>query len=109
MKTAKIWDAQTGELLHTLKGHNSFVYSAQYNASGSQIVTAEDETAKIWDAQTGELLHTLQGHNGWVNSAQFSPSSNHIITTGSDHKTIILDAQTGKQLYTRLQLKMVIG
>ncbi len=37
--------------------------SAQYNASGSQIVTASsDTTAKIWDAETGELLHTLEGH-----------------------------------------------
>ena len=40
-------------------GHTIRLNSAQYNASGSQIVTAGDTTAKIWDAQTGALLHTL--------------------------------------------------
>ncbi len=61
-KTARIWDAQTGELLHTLQGHTGRVLSAQYNASGSQIVTSSyDGTARIWDAETGELLHTLRG------------------------------------------------
>ncbi len=55
--------------------------------------------------QRASYLHTLKGHNGSVNSAQFSPTGNHIITTGANHKTIIWDAHTGKQLYTRLQLK----
>ncbi len=60
--TARIWDANTGKLLDTLKGHKGSVWSAEYNATGSQIVTAsDDKTARIWDAESGELLHTLRG------------------------------------------------
>ena len=62
-------------------GHTSNIYSAQYNASGSQIVTASDDnTAKIWDAQTGTLLHTLQGHTFWVKSAAYNASGSQIVT-----------------------------
>ena len=59
-------------------GHTTWVISAVYNASGSQIVTASgDKTARIWDAETGELLHTLQGHTDWVCSAQYIARSIH--------------------------------
>ena len=59
--TARIWDAASGELLHTLEGHTDWVKSAVYNATGSQIVTAStDGTARIWDATTGELLHSCK-------------------------------------------------
>jgi DNA repair exonuclease SbcCD nuclease subunit len=50
-------------------------------------------------------LFLLNGHSGPINSALFSPDGKYIITTGSDHKTILWDAATGKPFYTRLQLE----
>ena len=48
-KTAKIWDASTGECLHTLEGHTNWVCSAAFSPDGKKIVTASyDNTAKIW-------------------------------------------------------------
>ncbi len=89
-----------------MEGHKGLVWSAVFNPTGTQIVTASwDKTARIWDAESGELLHTLEGHTDWIRSAIYDPNGNHIITIGEDHKTIIWDAYTGKQLYTRLQLK----
>ncbi len=62
-KTARIWDAESGELLHTLEGHTSYVTSAVYNATGSQIVTASwDNTARIWDAESGEPKTNSKGY-----------------------------------------------
>ena len=54
--TAKIWDASTGECLHTLEGHTHWVcsaaifrISAAFSPDGSKIVTASyDNTARIW-------------------------------------------------------------
>ena len=49
--TARIWDAVTGKLLHSLEGHTSWVRSAVYSPDGRSIVTASlDNTARIWDA-----------------------------------------------------------
>ena len=96
---ARIWDAETGELLHILEGHTSFVYLAQYNASGSQILTASrDGTAIIWDAGTGVLLHTLQGlDNIWT--AQFNVMGMQIVTATGGKTARIWDAETGELLH----------
>ncbi len=37
-------------------GHTDWINSAEYNATGSRIVTASrDNTARIWDAESGDL------------------------------------------------------
>ncbi|MCA9718148.1 MAG: hypothetical protein KC468_25985, partial [Myxococcales bacterium] len=62
-RTARLWDARTGELLATLRGHAEEVVSLVYSPDGSRVATGSfDGTAKIWDARTGELLATLRGH-----------------------------------------------
>ena len=84
-KTAKVWDANTGQELMTLKGHGDWVISAVYSADGDRIVrTSSDNTAKVWDAQTGKELFTLTGHEGYVLSAVYSPDGKRIATCGDD-------------------------
>ena len=52
--TAKVWDANTGAELLTLKGHTNWVYSASFSPDGLRIVTgSDDKTAKVWDAKNG--------------------------------------------------------
>ena len=54
-KTARLWDARTGELKGVLEGHTSAVRSAAFDPSGETVVTAsDDKTARVWDARTGE-------------------------------------------------------
>ena len=97
-KTARLWDAATGELLHVLQGHESiFVYSAVFSPDGTRIVTASsDRTARLWDAATGELLHVLQGHENSVNSAVFSPDGTRIVTASDDARARILRIDSEK-------------
>ena len=64
-RTARLWDAETGRLLHVLEGHGGWVLSAEFSPDGTHIVTASsDRTARLWDAETGRLLHALEGHEG---------------------------------------------
>jgi WD40 repeat protein len=50
--TAKVWDAQSGAAVLTLKGHTDDVRSATFSRDGSRIVTGGfDGTAKVWDAR----------------------------------------------------------
>merc|ERR1712060_69710 len=80
-KSAKIWDAETGECRLTLSGHEDEVYSASYSPDGASIVTAsDDKSAKIWDAETGECRLTLSGHEEGVNSASYSPDGAWSVT-----------------------------
>ena len=86
-KTAKVWDAQSGQELLTLKGHSLGVNSVAFSPDGRRIVTGSgDNTAKVWDAQSGQELLTLKGHSDIVHSVAFSPDGTRIVT-GSDDKT----------------------
>ena len=88
--TIRIWDARTGDHLHTLEGHTSgvsclaFFPGAPILASGSY-----DNTIRIWNARTGENIHTLEGHMGAVSSVAFSPDGNTLVS-GSRDATILL-------------------
>ena len=66
-QTAKVWDAETGKELLTLRGHSATVYGVAYSPDGKRLATAsEDGTAKVWDADSGKELLTLRGHSGDV-------------------------------------------
>ena len=71
--TAKLWNAETGQLILSLESHNQPVFSAVFSKDGDRILTAScDNTAKLWNAETGECIRSLRGHNGAVWSATFS-------------------------------------
>ena len=84
-KTAKVWDANTGQELFTLIGHGDTVFSVAYSPDGYRIVTgSKDKTAKVWDAVEGQELFTLKGHDDRVFSATWSPNGKRIATAGAD-------------------------
>jgi WD40 repeat protein len=98
-RTAKIWDAATGEELLTLRGHTSWVWNATFSPDGRRVATgSRDATAKIWDAVTGEELLTLTGHTGIVTGLAFSPDGHRLATSSFDGTTRLWDLVTGTEL-----------
>jgi WD40 repeat protein len=70
----KVGDAQTGQVLLTLKGHTRGVRSVVFSPDGKRLASAsEDSLVKVWDAQTGQELLTLQGHANEAYTVVFSP------------------------------------
>ncbi len=82
--SAKIWDAASGKLLHTLSGHSDNVYSLAFSPDGELLATGSaDGTAKIWNALTGQELQTLTGHENPVGPVVFSPDGKRLATVDS--------------------------
>ena len=55
-------NAETGECLRTLEGHEHLVNSAVFSPDGLVVLTASYHgTAKFWNVETGECLLTLEG------------------------------------------------
>jgi WD40 repeat protein len=76
--TAKIWDAETGMELMTLRGHRDMVFSVAFSPDGKRLVTGGPEDgARIWDAVTGAELLTLHG-GAWLYRVVFSPDGKAI-------------------------------
>jgi WD40 repeat protein/class 3 adenylate cyclase len=98
-KMARIWDAKTGQLLITLKGHTDSVNGIVYSSDGKRLATSSDDnTAKVWDAATGKELLTLSGHTRVVRRIAFSPDGKRLVTTSADGTAKVWDAHTGQEL-----------
>ena len=100
--TAKVWDAESGQELHTLDNNPKFrVFNARFSDDGGRIVTAnEDKVARIWDSQSGNLLWELNGHTDYVQTAVFSHNGNFVYTGSYDNTIRKWDAKTGESLQT---------
>ena len=96
---AELWDASTGKLRYTLKGHSSLVRDAEYSPNGRRLVTvSDDHKGRVWDTRTGGTLHVLIGHFFPVNTGSFSPNG-HWIVTGSQFTGGLWNAATGKLVF----------
>jgi len=93
-KTAKLWDAASGELISSF-AHRDGVVHAAFSPDGALILTASaDHTAKLWDA-AGKLIASF-AHQDRVNSAEFSPDGARILTASADKTAKLWEASSGK-------------
>ena len=107
--TAKIWDAATGAVIHTLRGNSGLVWSASFSPDGTRVLTAgqgdaavqfpKADAAIVWDAGTGARALTLPTKGGFLQSASFSGDGARIVT-GSDGTVQVWDAATGVEIRT---------
>lgn len=59
----RVWDAESGNCLHTLMGHQSLTSGMELR-DNILVSGNADSTVKIWDIKTGQCLQTLQGECG---------------------------------------------
>jgi WD40 repeat protein len=84
-RTARVWDAATGQLQAVLRGHGRAVHTAAFSPDSRLVVTvSEDRTARIWEVETGKEYFTLQGHQDAVTWAGFSPDGQQVLTASWD-------------------------
>ena len=100
-KTAKVWDARSGQELLTLRGHSDAVYAVAFSPDGKRLATASpDKTAKVWDLASGQELLTLRGHSDVVVSVAFSSDNKRLATASADNTAKVWDAASGQELLT---------
>jgi predicted nucleic acid-binding Zn-ribbon protein len=83
-KTAKVFDADTLELLQTFSDHQENVTSALFLGDGKRVVSAgDDEKLRIWQAGNGKEQRKIDAVGGQSTKLQIVDKS-HILSAGSD-------------------------
>jgi hypothetical protein len=80
-EAAQVWNADSGERIRRLEGHDDAVTNARMSPDGTRIVTAShDLSARLWETETGRQIAVLEGHDGPVDTVEFSQDGKLLLT-----------------------------
>ncbi len=98
---ARVWDAQTGQELLTLKHQGQYIHSAKFSPDGKWIATGSNDSTgfvRIWNSKTGAPVKSFFGHTDAVLSVRFSRDGNLLVTTSYDNTARLWDVASGREL-----------
>ena len=58
-----VWDFDSGEIIHTFKGHTNMVSSVTFSPDGKKIISASyDNSVRVWDFEKYDLYWSVENH-----------------------------------------------
>jgi WD40 repeat protein len=109
-QNARLWNPNTGELKHLLRGHKEDIVSIIFSPDGRTLATgSEDGTARLWEVESGQSTSTLtvfHVYPRWrivsrffsINHlyCAFSPDGRKILTVSLEQPATLWDVRTGR-------------
>lgn len=84
-RTARVWDARTGEPVTPPLPHANEVRCLAFSPDGKMLATGGlDSVARVWAAATGKPLTPWLRQGGEILSVKFSPSGRQLLTGSRD-------------------------
>lgn len=91
----RIWDVESGDLLHTLRGQRSWGSTGgctdlSFTPDGRQLLVATagfDDSLRVYDmAAPNDICEVHQGHTGHIERLAISPDGRWLVTYGEDKR-----------------------
>ena len=96
-RTARVWDAKTGQPLSPPLEHKDAVLYADVSVDGIVVTASRDSTACLWEMKAGERLAPPMPHPNWVTHASFSADGRRLVTACCDGSARVWDLQPAKR------------
>lgn len=99
-KVVNLWNPNTGELIKTLRGHDSTVKSVAFNPDGTVLASGtRDGKIHLWNIETRELIRVLGAKK--LDGLAFSADGNILANGGAaDTNVKVWNPDTGQLLHT---------
>jgi WD40 repeat protein len=90
-RTARLWNADTGQLQCTLEGHRDDILWLAFSPDGRSLATADrGGCVKLWHVATGRELLDLRNQPTGIKRVAFSPDGKHFAYLSKDGQLRII-------------------
>jgi tetratricopeptide (TPR) repeat protein len=108
-KTARVWNAVSGQAITPPLKHEDIVLHAAFSADGRYVVTASrDGTARVWDAVSGQRFRRAIKHENALMNAAFSPDGRRRVTASGDNAARVWDTESGQAITPPLKHEDIV-
>ncbi len=107
----KVWDWRSGQLLHTLPGHQKpRAISVAYRRDGKRLASGSGPgSVKLWDPEAGgEPLRSFPKSDG-VAALAFSPDGGQLAAASFSRRVDVWNTTTGERLHELRHSGLVLG
>ncbi|KAG2338950.1 WD40 repeat-like protein [Suillus weaverae] len=102
--SVKIWDAKTGKLVATLKGHTGAVRCMAWTKDGKTLISGSyDCSIRTWDTTKWEQTAVLKEHTYSVYALTISPNGRILASVSGDKTARLWNLDNGKPISSPLQ------
>jgi WD40 repeat protein/tetratricopeptide (TPR) repeat protein len=108
-KTARIWDATSGQPLTAPRRLEEGIADVAFQGQRCHAVTANGKEARIWDVVSGEPMTPPLMHDSQVQMASFSPDGCYVATWCADNTVRVWEGTRCRLVARLLNLSRVPG
>ncbi len=96
----RIFNSETGELVHRLASHTGWVRAVAFSPDGSLLASGgNDRRLLLWRPTNGQLLQEIAAHRGAVTAIAFDPRGGKVAAAGFEDKLRIYDTTTARLVH----------
>ncbi|KIK33397.1 hypothetical protein CY34DRAFT_713152 [Suillus luteus UH-Slu-Lm8-n1] len=100
----KIWDAKTGKLVATLKGHTSPVWCLAWTKDGKTLISgSSDYSIRTWNTTNWQQTAVLDEHTHRIIGIAISPNGCILASASEDKTARLWNLENGKPIGSPMQ------